>query len=43
MMSFGSLFVFSPGETVSSFLPQCFPEGTDMTAILDFYFQVHGA
>lgn len=22
---------------------QCFPEGTDMTAILDFYFQVSGA
>lgn len=20
---------------------QCFPEGTDMTSILDFYFQVH--
>lgn len=24
----------------SIFLPQCFPEGTDMVAILDFYFQV---
>lgn len=23
------------------FLLQCFPEGTDMTSILDFYFQVH--
>lgn len=27
-------------KTLFIFLPQCFPEGTDMVAILDFYFQV---
>lgn len=40
-------FPFTPRKHFTVTLPlllsslQCFPEGTDMTSILDFYFQVH--
>lgn len=37
------LFLRKRGVNSDSLFLQCFPEGTDMTSILDFYFQVNAA